>query len=60
MLKEQEVSVERGRVLAGVHSKERIAQLFDVIDAMKELLDEADQTDTFGTEGWRHRIGWEV
>lgn len=27
------------------------------IEALEELLDEADQADYFGTEGWRHRIG---
>lgn len=33
--------------------------LIGVIDKMKNLLDEGDLMDAFGTEGWRHTIGWE-
>jgi len=33
------------------------AALFDHISALEALLDEGDQEDAFGTEGWRHRLG---
>lgn len=29
----------------------------DHIEALEALLDEGDQQDAFGTEGWRHRAG---
>lgn len=31
----------------------------DTIDKMIELLDEADEDDYFGSEGWRHMLGWD-
>lgn len=34
-------------------------QARDVIDYMMSLLDEADLDDYFGTEGWRHLLGWD-
>lgn len=33
--------------------------LLETIEEMIDLLDEGDQDDTFGTEGWRHRLGWD-
>jgi hypothetical protein len=33
--------------------------LREMMAAMIELLDDGDQDDTFGTEGWRHRLGWD-
>jgi hypothetical protein len=34
-------------------------ELRSTITEMIKLLDEGDQDDTFGTEGWRHRLGWD-
>lgn len=34
-------------------------QLLETIEEMIGLLDEGDQDDMFGTEGWRHRLGWD-
>lgn len=31
--------------------------LFEHITALEDLLDEGDENDSFGTEGWRHRLG---
>lgn len=31
----------------------------NVVDKMFELLDEADMDDYFGSEGWRHLLGWD-
>jgi hypothetical protein len=33
--------------------------LLDVLRDMVELLNEGDEDDAFGTEGWRHRLGWD-
>lgn len=44
-------------------SEEPEARLVDLIilirhiEALEDLLDEADQEDTFGTQGWRYRAG---
>lgn len=31
-----------------------------IILEMISMLDEADQDDYFGTEGWKYHFGWEV
>ena len=33
--------------------------LYSDLKELMELCDELDKEDAFGTEGWRHRIGWE-
>ena len=47
----------RGKNLVAKTTKEEVLKLFEHIDALEMLLDEADQDDVFGTEGWRHRVG---
>jgi hypothetical protein len=34
-------------------------ELRSTIAEMIDLLDEGDQDDMFGTEGWRHLLGWD-
>lgn len=29
------------------------------IESMMSMLDETDEDDTFGTQGWRYHFGWE-
>ena len=48
----------RGRYSFGASmTNDDAAALFDHISALEALLDEGDQDDAFGTEGWRHRLG---
>ena len=47
----------RGKNLVGKASKEVIVLLFEQLDAFEQFLDDWDQDDNFGTEGWRHAIG---
>lgn len=42
----------------GTVKKEDAIKLLDHIEILEELLDEGDLDDCFGTEGWRHRIGF--
>lgn len=35
-------------------------EFVEIIDKIFRLLDEADHEDFFGTEGWRHSIGWDL
>lgn len=35
-------------------------ELRKIIGLMMDLLDDGDQDDFFGTEGWRHRMGWDA
>ena len=47
----------RGKNLVGKASKDDIDLLFEQLDAFEQFLDDWDQDDMFGTEGWRHVIG---
>ncbi len=51
------LNIIRGKNLVGKADKDDVFKLFEHLDAMEELLNEADQDDVFGTEGWRHRLG---
>lgn len=46
------------RVGAYVSEEDRM-RFFDVMEEMMGLLDEGDADDAFGTEGWRHVLGWD-
>jgi hypothetical protein len=47
----------RGRAMVGHASPEEILKVFEHIDVLEMFLDEHDEDDVFGTEGWRHAIG---
>jgi len=51
------INMIRGKNLVGATTKQDILTLFSHIDALEMLLDEGDENDAFGTEGWRHRAG---
>lgn len=51
------LNIIRGKSLVGAATKEDILVLFEHIDALEMFLDENEQDDQFGTEGWRHAIG---
>jgi hypothetical protein len=55
---EQELNIMRGRALVEATSSRDVQKIFVVLDHMEAMLDEADECDALGTEGWRHRIGW--
>lgn len=48
------INIIRGKNLVGQTTKEDVDLLFQHIDALEQLLDEGDENDAFGTEGWRH------
>ena len=54
--KDKVVNLIRGKNIVGKASKEDVLKLFEHIDALEMLLEEADREDMFGTEGWRHRL----
>ncbi|WP_065091468.1 hypothetical protein [Rhizobium leucaenae] len=54
---EKTLNIIRGKNLVGAADKVDVFKLFDHIDALEFMLDEADADDFFGTEGWRHHLG---
>lgn len=51
------MNIIRGKNLGGHATRADVLKLFEHIDALEMLLDDGDQNDAFGTEGWRHRLG---
>lgn len=54
---EKAINIIRGKNLVGAATKEDVFTLLEHIDALESFLDEHEQDDKFGTEGWRHAIG---
>jgi hypothetical protein len=46
----------RGKALVGAATPKEILSVFEHLDELESLLDEADGNDAFGTEGWRHYV----
>ena len=47
----------RGKMLVNKCTQKELHDILAYMDAVEGLLDEADNDDCFGTEGWRHQIG---
>ncbi|MFU0504149.1 hypothetical protein [Pseudaminobacter sp. NGMCC 1.201702] len=47
----------RGKAIAGHATPDELMKVFGHIDALEDFLDEQDEDDVFGTEGWRHLLG---
>ena len=57
MLTSRELNTIRGKAMVGHASPAEILSVFTHYDLVEQKLDEFDQNDTFGTEGWRHAFG---
>lgn len=56
---EKEYDICIGMILAGRGLSEEDAHAFiEAISKMEGMLDDGDQEDFHGTEGWRHNMGW--
>lgn len=56
---ESDFNVIRGKMLVNHQSQEELFDFLATIAEMEAMLDESDEDDYFGTEGWRHRLGWD-
>lgn len=57
MLTSRELNTIRGKAMVGHASPAEILSVFMHYDLVEQKLDEFEQNDTFGTEGWRHAFG---
>lgn len=56
---EKEYNICIGKILAGKPLDQSMADSFvSTLNVFESLLDEGDQDDCFGTEGWRH-LAWD-
>lgn len=56
LLSARELNTIRGKAIVSHATKEEILQVFGHIDILEIRLDEADEDDALGTEGWRHFV----
>lgn len=56
-LTDKEMNIIRGKAEVGKATPEEILSVFSHIDALTDKLDETQEDDFFGTEGWRHFFG---
>lgn len=45
--------------MVGHQTQQELVDFLQIIQQFESMLDEADEDDYFGTEGWRHRLGWD-
>lgn len=53
------LNIIRGKNLVGKATKADVFKVFEYIELLERHLDEGDERDAFGTEGWRHYFGIE-
>lgn len=56
-LSERELNIIRGKAMVGHASIKEILSVFRHLDELELQLDDFDNDDFFGTEGWRHQFG---
>lgn len=54
---EKELNTIRGKAMVGHATPAETLSVFSHLDELEMKLDEFEQDDTFGTEGWRHSFG---
>lgn len=59
MIKESEYNQIIGKLMVNHVTHEELSNFLEIVSEMEGMLDEADGDDYFGTEGWRHRLGWD-
>ena len=56
---ERELNIAMGKLLVGHGKIEDAKIVLDYTTTLEILVKEASDEDFFGTEGWKHRIGWD-
>jgi len=56
---EREYDEIRGKMLVNHATAEELCEFLKYVNVLESLLEDADNDDYFGTEGWRHRMGLE-
>jgi len=56
-LTEKKLNEIRGKTMVGAATGDEHMDVFRHLDALEQKLNEFEQDDFFGTEGWRHAFG---
>jgi len=58
-ISEQELNIIRGKILSLKATDHEVIQFMSYVSKLEELIEEASNYDFYGTEGWKHLIGWD-
>lgn len=56
---EREIDMIRGKMLVNHASTEELHDFLRYVSALESMVEDASNADFYGTEGWRHNIGWD-
>ena len=56
---ERQINMIRGKMLVNAATQDELHDFLLYVNHIERLLEEGDNMDVFGTEGWRHCIGWD-
>lgn len=59
MLSEREINMIRGKLSVNEVNVSEINEFLKYVDKLEDLLEDGDMEDFYGTEGWRHSLGWD-
>ena len=59
MSTEREINEIRGRIKIAMATGADLDAFLQYVDQLENLVEEASEDDFYGTEGWRHRMGWD-
>ena len=59
MMTEREVDMIRGKLSVGAATLNETYDFLVYVEALEQLVEEASVEDFYGSEGWKHRIGWD-
>lgn len=59
LLSERELNMIRGKMLVAAATPEELRAFLSYVTLLESLVEEASNEDFYGTEGWRHRVGWD-
>ena len=59
LLPEREIDMIRGKMLVGAATPGELQSFLFYVSLIEGFVEEASDSDFYGTEGWRHSIGWD-
>jgi len=55
---ERELDMIRGKMLVNAATQDELHDFLRYVSVLESLVEDASMEDFYGTEGWRHHIGW--
>lgn len=58
-IEEKEINIIKGKMLIGKATEKELTEFLEYVAEIEMLVEEASKQDFYGTEGYKHRIGWD-